>query len=429
MTLIPSSIPSSALRTELRRGIGPWTAVAVALTVLIGMFRMLSYWHGRWADATNELHLVVGAVAGPLALAAGCWHGGRDRRRGTTELWESVPRSSLRRLLVAAAPSALWPVAGVLLADTVCLVSIWPNISGGRVYVELLAADAVAVGALGLLGHVAGRAIRWRLTAPLLGVVGYVVIAFGAFTQSGLRWLGPAGEHRFSWDSAVWWFAPVSMAWTAGLACAALLAYGLRPARLRPLALVPLAVAVGAATLILRLPPDEGPWRPDPALIRPVCDSGTPQVCVSALDAARLSAVSAALAPLNARLQGVPGAPARWVAGPGGASRPGDRSLPEFSPLPGPLTQPAAFRYEAALRLVLRSCPPGGIASAADERANAIHEAVVMWLAPAPPYIRIPADTRPHLDRLTAKSPDARRAYLARYLTADPCSPEEVPVP
>ncbi|MDV9193688.1 hypothetical protein R6L23_36700, partial [Streptomyces sp. SR27] len=65
-------------RAELRRGLGPWTGAAVVLTVLVTMYGKAPGWQGRWADATNMLHVTAGLLAGPLALAAGCWQGGRE---------------------------------------------------------------------------------------------------------------------------------------------------------------------------------------------------------------------------------------------------------------------------------------------------------------------------------------------------------------
>ncbi|MFJ7128242.1 hypothetical protein [Streptomyces sp. NPDC098101] len=425
----PPAVPP--LRTELRRGLGPWTGAAVLVVVLVTMYGK-GGWQGRWADTTNLLHVAVGVFCVPLALAAGCWQGGRDRRRGTAELWESVPRPPLRRLLVAVSPSALWPAAGLLLADAVCLLSTWPYVSAGRPFLELLAADAVALAAAGALGHVAGRLVRWRLAAPLLGIVGYVVLLFSAYAENSTRWLGPAGEHASPWDRPVWWYAPASMAWTAGLALAALLAHGLRPARLRPLALVPLAVAVAAASLILRLPEDEGPWRPDPALARPVCDDGVPRVCVTALDAKLLPEVSAALAPLNARLAGLPGAPVRWVTGPYGATRPGDVELPDpwEDATRSRLTRPDLYRNSAVTWLFSATCTTGALAGPAAERAGLVHLAVIEWLAPTPEdYGPATTDAQPYIDRLRAKSPAGQRAYLTRYLAADACDPDGVPIP
>ncbi|MFZ4297250.1 hypothetical protein ACOZE3_04900 [Streptomyces cinereoruber] len=417
--------PVPPLRAELRRGLGPWTGVAVLAVVLVTMYGK-GGWQGRWTDTTNLLHVAVGVFCVPLALAAGCWQGGRDRRRGTAELWESVPRPPLRRLLVAAAPSALWPAAGLLLADAVCLLATWPYVSAGRPFLELLAADAVALAASGALGHIVGRLVRWRLAAPLLGIVGYVGLLLLAYAEGPVRWLGPSGEHVYFWDRPVWWYAPASIAWAAGLALAALLAHGLRPALLRPLALVPLAVAVAAASLILRLPQDEGPWRPDPALARPVCDDGTPQVCVTAVDAKLLPEVSAALAPLNARLKGLPGAPVRWVTGPDGATRPGDVELPDpwWDTVRGRLTRPDLYLNSAVTWLFSDTCSPNAAS------ASVVHLAVTEWLAPTPEdYGPATTDAQQYIDRLRAKSPAEQRAYLIRYMAADSCDPDEVPVP
>ncbi|WP_406334524.1 hypothetical protein OG814_13575 [Streptomyces zaomyceticus] len=429
-TTPPGSL--SPLVTELRRGLGPWIGVAVALTVLLSMYGKAPDWQSRWSDATQLLHVTAGLLAGPLTLAAGCWQGGRDRRRRTTDLWESVPRPPLRRLCVAVAPSVLWPAAGLLLADVVCLLATWPYVSEGRPFLELLAADVVAVAALGALGHVVGRLVRWRLAAPLLGVLGYVGLAIGSYTESAARWLGPASEHQSVWDRPVWWFAPVSMAWTAGLALAVLLAYGLRPARLRPLALLPLVVAVAAAGVILRLPADTGPWRPDPVLARPVCDDGTPQVCLTAVDRALLPEVSAALAPLNSRLRGLPGAPVRWVSGPYGPTRPGDVELPDTGQdaTRGRLTSPDLYLHSAVSWLFSATCRPGENTGPNAERASVVHLAVSEWLAPTPADYGVdPTAAQPYIDRLHAKSPAAQRDYLARYLAAKGCDPDKVPVP
>ncbi|MFF8839644.1 hypothetical protein [Streptomyces sp. NPDC015130] len=428
---VPVRAPAP-LRTELRRGLGPWSGAAVALTVLVTMYGKAPDWQGRWADVTNLLHVGAGLLCGPLALAAGCWQGGRDRRRRTTDLWASVPRSPLRRLLVAVAPSALWPAAGLLLADSVCLLATWPYVSAGRPYLELLAADAVAVAALGALGHLAGRVVRWRLTAPLLGIVGYVVLGLGAYTESTTRWLSPAGEHQFFWDRPVWWFGPASMAWTAGLTLAVLLAYGLRPARLRVFALIPLAVSVAAAGLILRLPQDQGPWRPDPALSRQVCDDGTPQICLTAVDEGLLPDVSAALAPLNARLKGVPGAPARWVSGPVGPGLPGDVELPDArrDSVRDRLARPDLYLSSAVAWLFSDTCRPGDGTGANAERASLVNLAVQEWLAPTPDdYGPDTTGAQPYIDRLEARSPAEQRDYLTRYLAANTCHPDEVPIP
>lgn len=64
------------------------------------------------------------------------------------------------------------------------------------------------------------------------------------------------------------------------------------------------------------------------------------------------------------------------------------------------------------------------------ERASAVNLAVVEWLAPTPEgYGPDPTAAQPFIDRLRAKSPAAQRDYLTRYLAANTCHPDEVPVP
>ncbi|MFF2773416.1 hypothetical protein ACFVU3_00770 [Streptomyces sp. NPDC058052] len=419
------------LRTELRRGLGPWTGAAIVVTMLVTMYAKAPEWQIRWQDAENLLHPLAGLLCGPLAMAAGCLQGGRDRRLGTEDLWASVPRSPLPRLTVAAAPSALWPAAAVLLGDAGVLLAVWPYASWGRPALAPLLADAVAVGAMGLVGHVVGRVVRWRLTAPLLAVAGYTGFAYADFTSASARWLLPSAQFSAAEYRQVWWYAPASAAWTAGLALAFLLAYGLRSSRARLLALVPLTVAACAAAAILRLPADGGPWRIDPAAVRPVCDDGTPRVCVVALDARLLPALTETLEPVNERLRGLPGAPARWAVG-RMEEEPGDVTLLDIAQdvVRNRIEDPALYRHYAVMQLFSKECREGDLTGPHAERAMDIHLAVAQWLAPSPPgYGPHAPGTRAHLDRLRAKSPAEQRAYLVRYLAANGCRPGEVPVP
>ncbi|MFJ8585122.1 hypothetical protein ACIRD2_10745 [Streptomyces sp. NPDC093595] len=412
-----------SLRTELRRGIGPWSGAAVAVTVLVAMYGKAPGWQGRWSDASDLLHTAAGLLAGPLAAATGCWQGGRERRRSTGELLASAPRGRLARTLVAAAPAALWPTAGLLGAVAVCLGATWPYAGGGRPFLSVPAADAVAVAALGALGFVAGRLVPWRLAAPLVAAAAYVGLGLPSYTASPARWLSPAADRHTAWHEPLWWFGPAIAVWAGGLAAAALLAYG---ARHRALALVPLAAACAVAVPVLRLDGGDGPWRPDPEAARLVCDDGTPRVCLSAVDRALLPEASRALAGLNARLRGVPGAPVRWVGGPR-APGPDEAALPDpvAAAAHGVLRDPRQYAYDAAAALSDGGCESGG-----GGEGIALDLAVQEWLAPAPPGSGVdPAALRPYLDRLRAGSPERQRAFLGRYLTNGPCESAGVPLP
>ncbi|AXG82865.1 hypothetical protein DVK44_24095 [Streptomyces paludis] len=439
------------LRVELVRGIGPWAGLAVAMTVAVTMYGKAPAWQGRWGDVVSLLRVAALLLGGPLAVATGCWQGGRDRRRGTGELLASLPRAPLSRTVCAVAPAALWPPAGYLVAAAGCLLATWPYTSGRPPFLLLVVADAVALAALGALGFVLGRLIAWRLAAPLLAVVTYAGLGILSYQDSGVRGLNPADEHVYHWDQPVWWLAPVSMVWTAGPALAALLALA---ARHRTVALFPLAAAGAAALLLVRT--GDGLWLPDPEAARRVCDSGTPQVCVTAVDRKLLPDVSAALAGVNAKLRGVPGAPVRWIDAPG-TPGPGreqvaagrgvavrdaaDRAVTERGevrlPTPadsaarGRLTDPF-YAVSAVGQLFWADCELSDGASEQPhaERAAAVDEAVQRWLAPRPgsvPYWS--EESERYGERLAAMGEEEGRAYLARYLAADPCAPAGVPVP
>ncbi|MFE2595437.1 hypothetical protein ACFXCZ_02845 [Streptomyces sp. NPDC059396] len=426
VTAVPRAAPP--LRAELLRGVGPWGGIASALVIGVTMYSQPAGWEGRWGDVTDLLRAVALLISGPLAVAVGCWQGGRERRRGTEELWGSVPRTRLRQVLLAVAPAACWPVVGYLVAAAGCLLVAWPYTSGSRPFVSLIGADAVVLGALGVLGFVAGRLIPWRLAAPMLAAVTYVGLAIPLYSDSPARWLDPAVQHSYTWDQPVWWFGPASAVWTGGLALAALLAYA---ARHRALALLPLALAVAAAVPIART--GDAVWYPDPQAARLVCDDGSPQVCVTAVDRKLLPGISAALAGLNAKLRGVPGAPARWIDGPYGSdTRPGDVRLPTPAEpaVRGRLADPASYANDATWQLLDDDCNRTASDAVSYAQVTDIDHAVGQWLAPRPDFSpsRSPEVTA-RLKRLQAMDAEQGRAYLTRYLAADHCRPDTIPVP
>ncbi|MEV7087088.1 hypothetical protein AB0O07_14485 [Streptomyces sp. NPDC093085] len=422
---------------ELRRGIGPWAGLVVLGLCWFVLLPRLSQWQGHWPQTGNLLRPAGVLFGGPVAVALGCRQGGRERRARTEELLASLPRGPLRRALLAVAPAAFWPAAGYLVAVAGCALVTWPYASTGGPFLSLIGADAVALASLGVLGFVGGRLAGTRFAAPVLAAVAYAVLALPLYLGHESFPLGPAAQHWYAWDRPVWWYGPASMLWTAGLAGAALLALA---ARRRTLALLPLVAACAAAVVLVRT--GEGVWRPDPAAARLVCDDGTPQVCLTAVDRKLLPSVSAALTGVNARLRGVPGAPVRWADGPSARGRDvrtgregaWEAQLPQPFQLSerGRVSDPAYFANWAASNLLSQDCPDasGKPYSEAARRADAVTDAVVRWLAPPTVDLLGPPDEAAgHLRRLHAMDPGESRAYLARFLAADSCRPAEVPVP
>ncbi|MFJ2587730.1 hypothetical protein [Streptomyces sp. NPDC087538] len=419
----------TALRIELRRGIAPWTGLAVAVTLLVPLWSKAAQWQGSWGETQSQLHAAAALLGGPLVAAAACWQGGREHRRRTAELLLSVPRSRLAQVTTAATPIALWAAAGYLLALAVVFAATAPYTGAGAPSLSVVVTDLGILLSIGFVGFVAGRLVRWRLTAPVLAVVLYLLLGAPGYMEADARFLSPGEEYALSSWVPVWWFAPVLLAWTGGIAATVLLAYA---ARRRLPAVVPLALAVAAGAVIVHT--GAGLFRDDPNATRKVCSApepGVPQLCVKAPDAPALPSVSAALAGMFSRLEGVQGAPVRYVDS-GFDPKDGEAALGSatrgWNLTRNELTDPQAYASNTALSLVDRDCPDGMRTSdrKAADRVEFTDDAVRTWLAGddstwAP-------EARPFVARLKAMPEADRRAWLGRFLaTLESCTAAEVP--
>ncbi|MBT2365333.1 hypothetical protein J7E88_08355 [Streptomyces sp. ISL-10] len=433
-------------RSELLRGSAPWTGLAVAVTLSIALAGKASQWQGSWEETQALLHTAGALLGGPLAAAAGCWQGGRERRRRTDELRASAARAPLAQFLTASLPTAGWNVAGYGVVAAGTLAATWPYTSAGRPLIAPILMDAAFLAAMTLLGHVVGRLVAWRAAAPALAVCCYVLLGIPSYGTSGARHLSPASAEAMGEMIPVWWQPLAAIAWTGGLAAAAVLAYA---ARRRSTALLPLAAAAVAGVVIAQT--GDGMWRPHPLAQRQVCDTSVrPHICVNALRSGLLPEVRNALAPLQERLEGVDNLPVRFedlVGEPG----PDEAQLPMLTPLGwivvrGELTDPEQYAWEGAAAIT--GSHDACDARAEDERARRVDMAVTDWLAPVPvrqtgerdilelageagdevAIARVGAD-RAARARLAAMPDDARRDWLSRYFaTVHNCDPKEVPV-
>ncbi|MCX5340908.1 hypothetical protein [Streptomyces atratus] len=174
-------------------------------------------------------------------------------------------------------------------------------------------------------------------------------------------------------------------------------------------------------------------FRDDPAVARRVCSKatpGAPQICLNASDFPVLPQVSEALAEMFTRLEGVLGAPARYVD-----SRPkdGEAGLAHVTRGWGitrnRLTDPRRYASDTALGLVNRHCqagPRGKDRKKEAERVARTADAVLSWLTGEDSTWS--RDSR-YLARLKAMPDADRRAWLGRFLaTPQRCTPAEVPV-
>ncbi|MGQ4379205.1 hypothetical protein ACN6K9_002053 [Streptomyces sp. SAS_267] len=445
----PARKPRSAphpLRAEWLRGFAPWAATGLLLALAWFAVAKADQWQGSWGATTELLSTAAALIGVPFALAAGSWQGGRERRRKTAELRSSTARTPLVQLLAAALPLACWLAAAQLLAVAGTLAACAPYASAGKPPFTVCAGNVLTIAACAVLGHAAGRAVPFRLTAPLLAIGGYVVVGALGTQRSGIRYLALCMVHVVGDnDLAVWWYPLVSALWVAGLAAAAALAL---TAHRRATALLPLAAALGAAVLLVRT--GDGLLRDNPLSHRQVCDtSTTPDICVNGTYPGMLPEVTRALSGLTGRLEGVPNLPVRYEDLWRDPHR-GEAQLPNLHPIGwnavrGEVTDPQRYAWEAAHMLVRLDCAEEPSA----QRIRVTDEAVLRWLAPDPrsegmredrvTRARQEGDTKELASlraedtayaRLTAMSADERRDWLGRYFaTAAGCGPEPSEVP
>ncbi|MFB7776596.1 hypothetical protein [Streptomyces bauhiniae] len=430
ITATPKAAPHP-LRAEALRGFPPLAGAAVLLLLGALLPASADTWQGDWAETADHLHDAL-VIALPFAAAAGCWQGGRERRRRTEELWGTAGRAPLTRLLVSALPVALWVAVGYLLTVALTTLTAWPYVRGDHPHLSPVPGDTAALMAAALLGHVVGRAAPTTLAAPLLGLAGYAGLGTAVY-QDAVSPLNPAvpAVDGF-WP--VWWQPLALAAWTLGLAFAVTLAYA---ARRRATALAPLAAALAAALL---LSTGNGPWRPDPLAHRQVCDtSTTPAVCVNARYSGMLPQVRAALSGVTGKLHGVHNVPVRW-SNRGGEPRAGEAALPMLTPfgwsvVRGRMTHREQYAWEAVAAL-------RGDCGEESERMLLADEAVQAYLAPDPQQrdfddndAKGDAARRAHLRasqaaraKLAGMAEERRRTWLSAYLAARAaCDDKAVP--
>ncbi|MEU2249888.1 hypothetical protein [Streptomyces sp. NPDC019224] len=412
------------LRAEARRGIAPWTGLSTALMLGVTMAAKADDWQGDWIETQSLLHSGATLLAGPLVAAAACWQGARDHRRSTDELWRSTPRARWQRLAMAALPLALWAVAGYAVALAGALLATWPYAGGGGPLLSLVVVDGAFLAAVALLGFAAGVLCRWRLSPPVVAALMYLVLGVPSYSESPARYLDPAVNIALDDSLPVWWYAPAMTVWTLGLAAAALTALA---ARRRLAALVPLAVAAAVAPLIVST--GDGLFRDDPAAGRLVCTEGSPQICLGGRQEHLLPQVAEALSGLTGRLEGVRGAPERYVArlplqGPEEAWIPPPN--PGWYLLRGRLQDTEDYVWQVAANLTMRDCPQDHHGNSDGPPVGAAGGAVATWLAPA--GLGTGTEKSPELRRLEAMPDAERRAWLGRYMTTrNSCDPSEVP--
>lgn len=277
-----------ALGIELRRGVG---LVAALPLLVLGVSLVLAHpreWAGDWAGWSYYLRLDL-LVYGPAVLAVGAWQGGRERRRGLVELVDSTPRTPLRRALLALVSPLGWAVGAYLVLAAAMAVVVARNTSYGLPLFGVVSSAVAAVMMFAALGYAVGRVSPWRITAPVLALVGYVFLGYLSYVNGSARYLSPSPQ-LFSGLLSPWWWP------AASVAVFLLLGFGVlvvTSSDRRWTGVPVLGLAVLASVPILSAGQDA--FTPDVVGQQLICSDGAPRVCLTRVHAGQLPQVAGAI--------------------------------------------------------------------------------------------------------------------------------------
>ncbi|MEV4278603.1 hypothetical protein [Actinoplanes xinjiangensis] len=296
--------------------------LAGTATVVIGVAGLyvpaLTGQTGLWDQQWNLLAVfqrIMLVVLWPLALAAGAWQAGRERRSRVEELLSTTPAPGWRRLRPSALATAFSLAVGYLLvlaagAPKVATAAGYP----GHGWYAVTAVGVLALAAAGLLGLGIGRLLPYAYTPAVLGVgsLAGLLAAIEATkledaTKPGAALLLPYFTSTISEFQAVDGAVSTGQAWwLGGLAAGGLVLFLATNRLVRLLAVVPPALGLVLAAPMLTA----AAFPVDPAAVAEVCtDDGGPRVCVTAAHSRRLPALVAPARQALRLLAGLPNAP------------------------------------------------------------------------------------------------------------------------
>lgn len=426
-----------AMLRELRHGTCLLAFVAMAALVGVLLWSKGPDWGTRW----NELGAAVRdymILLVPAALMLGVWHGGRARRSEVDELMASTRRAALWRQSSEIAALALAAYLGLLVGVASAAWSIL--VVGGYgtwAAVAYLVAALPTIAAYIAVGYLIGRAVAWRIVAPVAGVLAYLILGFWLWNSDklavlmGAGWLG--GTDTFAFDTEGWGWTLVFAA-IAALAVTALASAERRPAR----SLTWSVLAVGGLVLVgLTVQPalaaTNAGSRHFPQVTHPAlaCTADAPKVCVLKADQHLLPETTRQARRALAELSGLDGAPT-WARPP----LP-DGTSPGFLQVQPGHTTPwgkpdRRYGNQSFVDVYSVFDPDGCSSDAASGIASAGVDSVVLWLtygdrSSTEIFDSLDASETSHtaiLRRFLASSSDERRTYLTRLIHAgQTCDP------
>ncbi|HET6918398.1 MAG TPA: hypothetical protein VFI46_02915 [Jiangellaceae bacterium] len=425
-----------ALRTELLRGTAPYAALAFAASGAALLYNETEDWAGRWAPLAQYLRVML-IVLVPLAVAAGAWQAGRERRRRINELLGSTPRPEWQRVIVAWGAVTVGMSAGLLavwLSGAMLVAPVATYLGRGWWWTLGIAFVGLAAGSA--IGVAIGRVIPGRVVGPVAGVLTYIVLGYTAYdTERGVSWLAPS--MGYAGDGGLYLppsFHFLQALWLGALTATVLVLVG---ARRKLWALVPAGMAVAAA-----LPIANGPgydrWISDPVAREPVCVPGPPEVCVARVNEFLLDELAPRAQEALARWAGVPGGFVRTVDSSMRDERDGgpwpDQTMviavTQFATPTGGLSE--REQYGGSFQNLFASAAASVIAQRCDPDSEFVWRATdVVWAwaggdsgeDEAAELVdgngnRVESPTSPDLERLLAMPEAEQKAWMGRFLAA-----------
>ncbi|MGX1615433.1 hypothetical protein ACWIF8_16285 [Micromonospora chalcea] len=305
------------VRVELRRSNAPAVAVLLLAIGILGVASMYSFWQGQWLRL-GYVHSSALFFLMPLALAGGAVLGRRDRRTRADELVNSTGRPRWQRALPAMTALGVAVAAAhlLVLAGGAALVATGGAYLGVRGLAGPLVDVLVLVGAA-WSGTAVGRLWSSPLLPPLLAAAA-LVAQEGTSLIAGVDSTLSSPSLMINWPPDTPWetlsdrLLLSRLALGAGLVLAGLLLAAGGSWLTRAGALASLAGGV-AGLVLIGVPGPAGIWQLDAGARRYVCADGTPQVCVTAVNAHLLPEVTTEARRGLRALAKLPNAPTRAV--------------------------------------------------------------------------------------------------------------------
>jgi hypothetical protein len=393
------------------------TAPALAVFCFVyALYRSPSGLHDGLLLSAALLDVTV--VAGPVCAGTGAWIARNERQRGTGVMRDLAvrPRALDRLLELGAAAALMGAAATLVLAASTVWLELGAHPYGVVLWWPLVAALAASLLLL-VIGYLVGRAAPVAVTAPLVVVGLYVLLAATSSTY-GARWnllLPVTTADPSAFDGLNSGAFAAQSVWFVALAVLFAGAFALRQAPTAGASRVVAVALVAAAAAFAVLLPVHGRWQADDGpRFTYRCAGAAPRICVHPAYVGELGALQAKFTPLMAHLEGTPGHAdtLEHLARDGSTPASGAAAI-HFDAADGSRTAAEAAQEYLDDLLDQKSC-----FSAAGLRAHRWELVVADWLTTAPGGGLDPSADPSTAAWFTALAPSAQHAWFVAHYDA-----------